>query len=64
MLVLNRRLDESIVIDGRIVIRVLKVSRGRVRLGIEAPRSCVVLRSEARIEKNEPAAQAQASHSA
>jgi carbon storage regulator len=46
MLVLTRRRDESIVIDGRITVRVLKVSGGQVRLGIEAPRDVSVVRTE------------------
>ena len=46
MLVLTRRRDESIVIDGHIVVRVLKVSGGQVRLGIEAPRDVSVVRTE------------------
>jgi carbon storage regulator len=46
MLVLTRKTDESVVIDGKIVIRVLGVQNGRVRLGIEAPDEVVVLREE------------------
>ena len=46
MLVLTRRRDESIVIDGRITVRVLKVSGCPVRLGIEAPREVSVVRTE------------------
>jgi carbon storage regulator len=46
MLVLTRKSDEGIVIDGKIVIRVLGVQAGRVRLGIEAPGEILVLREE------------------
>lgn len=47
MLVLSRRLDESFVIDGDIVVTVLGVDRnGQVRLGIEAPKRYRILRSE------------------
>jgi len=46
MLVLTRRRDESIIIDGRITVRVLKISGGQVRLGIEAPRDVAVVRTE------------------
>lgn len=54
MLVLTRRRDESIVIDGRIVVRVLKVSGGQVRLGIEAPRDVSVVRTEVLERQEEP----------
>jgi len=47
MLVLSRRVDESIVIDGEIVITVVDVDRnGQVRLGIDAPKKYRVLRRE------------------
>jgi carbon storage regulator len=46
MLVLSRRTDEEIVIDGHIRIRVLASSGGKVRLGISAPREVPVERGE------------------
>ena len=46
MLVLSRRKDESIIIDGRIVITVAEIRGSEVRLGIEAPRSVAVHRKE------------------
>lgn len=46
MLVLSRKEEESLLIGGNIVIKVLGISSGRVRLGIEAPREVAVLRSE------------------
>jgi len=47
MLVLTRRLNESIVINGDIVVTVLEVGRnGQVRLGIEAPRNYQIYRRE------------------
>jgi carbon storage regulator len=46
MLVLSRKTDESILIDGHIRITVLAVRGGQVRLGIEAPRSVRVIREE------------------
>ncbi len=46
MLVLSRKLNEAIVIDGDIRVTVLGVSGGKVRLGIEAPGSLPVLRAE------------------
>lgn len=46
MLVLTRKLGEGIVIGDRIVVTVVRLSRGQVRLGIEAPRETAVLREE------------------
>src|SRR4051812_31027876 len=50
MLVLARRVNEKIVIDGDITITVLEVSGGQVRLGIEAPRERRILRYELVLE--------------
>ncbi|NLS95013.1 MAG: carbon storage regulator [Planctomycetaceae bacterium] len=44
MLVLSRKRNQQITIDGNIRITVLEVSRSRVRLGIEAPREIPVYR--------------------
>ncbi len=44
MLVLSRKRDQQITIDGNITITVLEVGRSRVRLGIEAPREIPVCR--------------------
>lgn len=46
MLVLSRKLNEKIVIDGEIVITVVKIDRNQVRLGIEAPGHIPVYREE------------------
>jgi carbon storage regulator len=46
MLVLTRRLDESIVIDGDITVTIVRVQGDKVRLGIEAPKDVGVRRSE------------------
>ena len=46
MLVLSRKTGDSIKIDGGIRITVLGLERNRVRLGIEAPRGVVIIRSE------------------
>lgn len=37
MLVLSRKVDEAIVIEGGILIKVVSIARNRVQLGIEAP---------------------------
>jgi carbon storage regulator len=46
VLVLSRRVGESIVIDGRITVTVAEIRPGEVRLGIDAPRSIPVHRKE------------------
>ena len=46
MLVLSRKTNESIVIDGNITVSVLRVDHDNVRLGIEAPLEIPVLRKE------------------
>lgn len=46
MLVLSRKKNESICIDGDIEVTVLEVRGDRVRLGIVAPREVRVMRKE------------------
>jgi carbon storage regulator len=46
MLVLTRRIDDTIVIDGRIRVTVLSVKGQAVRLGIVAPPEVTVDREE------------------
>ncbi len=46
MLILTRKIDESIVIADDIIVTVLEISGERVKIGIEAPRSVVILRQE------------------
>ncbi len=46
MLVLTRKLEESLLLGGEIRITVLGVNGDKVRLGIDAPRTVKVLRGE------------------
>lgn len=46
MLILSREIGESIVIDGRITVRVLRLEGGAIKLGIEAPAEVAVHRQE------------------
>lgn len=46
MLVLSRKESERLVIDGNIVITVVKLDNGKVRLGIEAPPHIAIKREE------------------
>lgn len=54
MLVLSRKIEESIVINDNITITVLKISGGNVRIGIEAPLEIPIKRSEIQGKKPEP----------
>ena len=46
MLVLSRKLGEKIYINDNICITVVDIDRGKIRLGIEAPRDVRILRGE------------------
>lgn len=57
MLILSRKVNESIVIDGRIVVKVLRIDKDTVKLGIQAPLDLAVHREEIYnvIQKNKQA---------
>jgi carbon storage regulator len=59
MLILSRKLNESIIIDGRIVVKVLRIDKDTVKLGIQAPPELPVHREEIHevIQKNKLAAE-------
>ncbi|MFA6145197.1 MAG: carbon storage regulator CsrA [Sulfurimonas sp.] len=46
MLILSRKLNESIVIGDSIIIKVVAIDKGVIKLGIDAPIHIRVLRSE------------------
>ena len=46
MLVVSRKNRQSVVIDGRITIKVLQIKGNSIRLGIDAPREMSVRRGE------------------
>lgn len=54
MLVLSRKLNEAIVIDGRVTVTVVAVKGNRVKLGIEAPAEIGVHRREIYVALDEP----------
>ena len=60
MLVLSRKKNESIVINGNIVITVAEIRGDKVRIGVEAPKEVPVWRGELYVAnkesnaKNEP----------
>jgi len=46
MLILSRHAGDSIVVDGRIIVKVVRVEGDTVKLGIEAPADVPVHRHE------------------
>jgi len=50
VLILTRKAEQGIVIDGKVVVRLLAIDGERVKIGIEAPRSVSVLREELLVE--------------
>ncbi len=54
MLILSRKPGESIVIDGRIIVKIMRLEGDVIKVGIEAPLSVPVHRQEVydEIQKN------------
>lgn len=46
MLILSRKKDESIIIDGNIEIKIVEIEDGKVKIGIEAPKDIDIMRKE------------------
>ncbi len=46
MLILTRKVGESIIIGDDIVIKVVETGKNNIRIGIDAPREITVLRQE------------------
>jgi carbon storage regulator len=46
MLILSRKLNESIVIDGKIIVKILRIDKDAVKIGIQAPAEMPVHRQE------------------
>lgn len=56
MLILNRKIGESIIIGDNIEIKILEIQDGKIKIGIEAPKEVSILRKEvyeAVIEENQ-----------
>ena len=60
MLILRRKLGEKIFIGDNICITVVDIDRGKIRLGIEAPRDVPIYRQELLPLKNNTDTQAPA----
>ena len=46
MLVLSRKVDEDVIIDDRITVRVIEIRGDKVRLGFDAPSGIPIHRRE------------------
>lgn len=59
MLILSRKVGETVYLNEDIEIKIVEVSGDKVRLGIEAPKDVKVLRSELRqtMESNKKASE-------
>lgn len=51
MLVLNRKLNEKVIIGDNITVTVLEVKRDSVKLGFDGPKDVPIDREEVRIRK-------------
>lgn len=49
MLILTRKVGEGIVLNDNVTIRVVEISKGIVKLGIDAPKEMLILREELEI---------------
>ena len=46
MLILSRKLEESILVDGKAKITILQIKGGKVRVGVDAPDDVRILRAD------------------
>jgi carbon storage regulator len=54
MLVLSRKVGEAVQIGDKISVTVLRIAAGVVRVGIEAPPECAIIREELKGQAAEP----------
>ena len=54
MLVLTRRLNETLIIGDDIKVTILGINGSQVKMGIEAPKNISVDREEVRLRKENP----------
>lgn len=46
MLILSRKVGEAVVLDEKITVRIIDISKGVVRIGFDAPQDLLILREE------------------
>lgn len=54
MLVLSRKAGERILIGDGIEITVVRISPNSVRIGVDAPKDCRVVRTDAKLQDEAP----------
>jgi carbon storage regulator len=54
MLVLTRKLGEKIIIGDNICITVVEIDRGKIRIGVEAPKNVPIYRQELLVDGKLP----------
>jgi len=52
MLVITRKLNESILVADNIEVTILEITKDKVRLGVDAPKEVKIIRSELMLVKN------------
>ena len=52
MLILSRKVGESLIINDNVEIKILEMSHHRIRIGIIAPKEVVVMRKEVLDQKS------------
>lgn len=53
MLILTRRVGESLTIDGNIKLSVLSIKGNQIRIGVDAPKDVLIQRSELIVDIDE-----------
>lgn len=46
MLILSRKVGEAVILDEKITVRIIDISKGVVRIGFDAPHDMLILREE------------------
>jgi len=46
MLILSRKIGEAVVLDEKITVKIIDISKGVVRIGFDAPSDMLILREE------------------
>jgi len=46
MLILSRKIGEAVVLDEKITVKIIDISKGVVRIGFDAPNDMLILREE------------------
>ena len=54
MLILTRKIGESLIIDGNIEVKILDIKKDSVRVGVRAPDHIIVDRKEIHERKTDP----------